>query len=154
MTSIEIINNINTYNFLFKTSVKEHIQGIVGNMAYYYAVYSITVRDGARVHDLRVAANSPLLDAIDVVVEGETEIHYITDSGTLLILQPEDTPSFLLMSLYGDNVVTVTSRTHARTTTSEEQESDSTGANDFAGSDHSDIMHEEDQESHQESSDE
>ncbi len=86
-------------------------------------MYTIKVLDGERRHTLQVHGDESLLDEIEQVVEGETEIRYKT-----LILEPEDTPEFLRMSPYRENWVIVTFRAHSETNTSEDMESDSTGA--------------------------
>ena len=90
--------------------------------------YNVVVYDGDRVHRLSMRGYEALLTRIDEVVDGEVEVWYETPDFVKLILDEDDTPAGLDLSLHYENEVTVTSRHYSKTNTDEEMESDDTGA--------------------------
>ena len=88
--------------------------------------YHVVVYDGDRVHRFSMRGHEALLTRIDGVVDG-VEVCYETPDLVTLILDEDDTPAGLDMSLQYENEVTVTSRRHYETDSDEELESDDTG---------------------------
>ena len=88
--------------------------------------YNVVVY-GDHVHRFSMRGHEALLTRIDRVVDGEVEVCYETPDFVTLILDEDDTPSDLDMSLQYENEVTVTSRHHSETDSDEELESDDTG---------------------------
>ena len=86
--------------------------------------YNVVVYDGDRVHRFSMRGHEALLKRIHGVVDGEVEVCYETPDFLTLILDEDDTPAGLDMSLQYENEVTVTWRHNSKTDTDEELESD------------------------------